>query len=177
MAQERDEDRIGAAPSPEELRDEMKRTRRILSRKLGILKERLLGASSSSTEPERRNMPAKKASGKSTKSRKQSAQKSATNRSTTSTTKSKRSASGSKRSTTSAAKGRKGAEGKKSSKRASSVVARKAKKVIGNVLTAAAAGAVKGAVKEIIPPVEKAAGITEERLEEQEQREETNHQK
>jgi hypothetical protein len=32
-------------------------------------------------------------------------------------------------------------------------------------------------VKEIIPPVEKAAGITEERSEEQEQREETNHQK
>jgi hypothetical protein len=176
MAQETDEDRRGAAPSPEELRDEMERTRRILSRKLGILKERLLGAPKSSTEPERRNMPAKKASDKSTNSRKRPARKSATNRSTTSTTKRKRSASGNKRSTTSAAKGRKGAGGKKSSKGTSRVVAGKVKKVIGNVLTAAAAGAVEGAVKEVIPPVEKVAGITEEGGEEQERREKTNRQ-
>ena len=138
MAQGTDEDGRGAAPSPEELRGEMKRTRRILSRKLSILKQRMLWASNSSTESERIDMPAN-------------------------TTKSKRS----KRSTTR----------KKSAKGTSSVVTEKVKKVIGTVLTAAAAGAVKGAVKEVIPPVEKAAGITEERMEEQERRKRTNRQK
>jgi hypothetical protein len=35
------------------------------------------------------------------------------------------------------------------------------KTVVSNVLSAAAAGALKGAVQEVIPPMEKAAGITE----------------
>jgi hypothetical protein len=34
--------------------------------------------------------------------------------------------------------------------------------VVGDVLSAAVTGAVKGAVSEAIPPIEKAAGITEE---------------
>jgi hypothetical protein len=174
MAQETDDDRLGLAPPPEELREGMKRTRQSLAKKLRILKERLLEASDSSTKTERRNMPAKKAGGKSTTSRKQSARKSAANRSTTSMTKNKRSSSGKKSSTTSRAKGRKGAGGKKASKRTSTGVTRKVKKMMGEVLTAAAAGAVKGAVKGAIEPVRKAAGITEERPEGEERREEKN---
>ncbi|HKR00448.1 MAG TPA: hypothetical protein VJT09_07230 [Pyrinomonadaceae bacterium] len=34
--------------------------------------------------------------------------------------------------------------------------------MVGDVLSAAASGAIKGAVEEAIPPIEKAAGITEE---------------
>ncbi len=57
--------------------------------------------------------------------------------------------------------GSKKSGGKKSGKRRGSSASSTLKTVVGQVLAAAAVGAVKGAVVEAIPTIEKAAGVTE----------------
>lgn len=48
---------------------------------------------------------------------------------------------------------------KKSSGKGKSLIPDGAKKAVGSILSAAAAGALKGAVEELVPQVEKAAGV------------------
>src|SRR5918997_439478 len=51
---------------------------------------------------------------------------------------------------------------KKGGKRAQPSAGKKLKRLAGDVVSAALAGAVKGAVEEVVPVVEEAAGVTEE---------------
>ena len=150
MAQGTGDDRLDAAPSPEELKGRMKETRRALTEKLDALKERVLGIPSSATGRGGKNVPAKKASGRSKASTAKAGKKGSARK------------AAAKKSAASGAKGKKGAGSKKTAKRTSLKVGKKVKKVVGDVLTAAAAGAVKGAVTAAIPPVKEAAGVTEE---------------
>ena len=92
-------------------------------------------------------MPTKKARGKSKASR--------------ATGKTKRSARKSTRKK-SAAKGAQPTSLKKKVRRLSPGVVKSMKDMAGAVMAAAAAGALKGAVTAVLPPVRKAAGVTEE---------------
>ena len=62
---------------------------------------------------------------------------------------------GSKKAAASAKKG----AGKKSGGKGKSLISPKVKKIAGSILGAAAAGAFKGVVEEVVPKVEKAAGV------------------
>jgi hypothetical protein len=97
-------------------------------------------------------MPTKKARGKSKASR-ATARKSA-RKSTRKSTRKKSAARGAQRTQPTSSK--------KTAKRRSLGVVKSMKDVAGAVMAAAAAGALKGAVTAVLPPVKKAAGITEE---------------
>lgn len=94
-------------------------------------------------------MPAKKARGKSKASRATGKTKRSARKSTR-----KKSAAGAQRT--------KATSPKKTARRRSPGVVKSMKEMAGAVMAAAAAGALKGAVTAVLPPVRKAAGITEE---------------
>jgi hypothetical protein len=100
-------------------------------------------------------MPTKKARGKSKASRATGKRKHSARKST----RTKSAAEGARRTQPTSPK--------KTAKRRSLGVVKSMKDVAGAVMAAAAAGALKGAVTAVLPPVKKAAGVTEESRETQ----------
>jgi hypothetical protein len=104
-------------------------------------------------------MPTKKARGKSKASRATGKRKHSARKSTRKSTRKKSAAEG--------ARSTQPTSPKKTAKRRSLGVVKSMKDVAGAVMAAAAAGALKGAVTAVLPPVKKAAGVTEESRETQ----------
>jgi hypothetical protein len=117
------------------LRADMARTRAALTRKLGALKERILGPDSAPKEEGRRAMATKRR--RTTKSKSAGRGKSAASAKTAKRTTAKKKPPKGK-----TASRRRTARGRKSA----------VQKVLGDMLTGAAAGAVRGAAEAVLPP-------------------------
>jgi hypothetical protein len=99
-------------------------------------------------------MPTKKARGKSKASRATGKRKRSARKSARKSTRKKSAAEGAQRTQPTSPK--------KTARRRSPGVVKSMKDMAGAVMAAAAAGALKGAVTAVLPPVRKAAGVTEE---------------
>jgi hypothetical protein len=150
MAQGEDDPAGDVEASPEAIRAEMGRTRAGLTRKLNLLKTRLLQPHVAFPSEERTSMPVDK---KTTKSTSSSAKKSgvakmaATAKPSAKSAKSKPAAKTSARAAT--AKSSSASKAKASKKPLARKVATKTSKVLGEMLTGAAVGAVTGAAAKV----------------------------